>query len=67
LREERVVDYSKGDHEMVIFFSPNTLSSFVDGITRDFEEVGASGVSKPHVDEQRLTFKLDGDIDWVES
>lgn len=61
LREERVVDYSKGDHEMVIFFNPNTLSSFVDGLTGDFEEVGTSGVFKPHVDDQRLTFKLDGD------
>jgi len=61
LREERVVDYSRGDHEMVIFFNPNTLSSFVDRTTLDFEEVGSSGVFNPHVDDQRLTFRPDGD------
>jgi len=61
LREERVVDYSRGDHEMVIFFNPNTLSSFVDRTTLDFEEVGSSGVFNPNVDDQRLTFRPDGD------
>ncbi len=61
LREERVVDYSRGDHEMVIFFNPNTLSSFVDRTTLAFEEVGSSGVFNPNVDDQRLTFRPDGD------
>ena len=46
---------------MVIFFTPNTLSSFVDRTTRNFEEVGASGVFSPNLDNQRLTFRPDGD------
>ena len=61
LGDERVVNYTVSGQDLVIFFDPDTRSSFMDRSSGEFETVGASGVFDPRLDGQMLTFKADGD------
>ena len=61
LAEERVVHHQVGGEEIVVFFAPGTTSALGSRSIPDAEDVGATGVFRPSLDGERLTFALDGD------
>ncbi len=61
LEKERVVHYTVGGQDLVVFFKPGTRSALDDLLIGDSEEIGATGVFDPNLDGQKLTFRADGD------
>ncbi len=61
LSEERVVNYTVGGHDLVIFFKPGTRSALDQLLIGDSREVGATGIFDPELDGQKLTFRVEGD------
>ena len=61
LGEERVVNYTVGRQDLVVFFKPGTLSAFNDLLVGGPAEVGATGVFDPNLDGQELTFRAQGE------
>ena len=64
LARERVVNYTVGETDVVVFYEPETFSPFKDSDPdADDRPVGATGVFSPHLNGQKLTFKFrDGGI-----
>ncbi len=63
LERERVVNYSLGDQNLVVFFKPGTKSAVDSGIIALSKDVGATGVFDPHVNGEKLIFRpAGGDI-----
>ena len=60
LEKERVVHYTLGSQELVVFFKPGTRSALDDLLIGDSEEIGATGVFDVNLDGQTLTFRADG-------
>ncbi len=61
LAEERVVHDEVGGEEIVVFFEFGTLTALGSGTIANAEDVGATGVFRPVLDGERLTFAFDGD------
>ncbi len=61
LNEERVVNYTVGGRDLVIFFKPGTRSALDQLLIGDSREVGATGIFDPELDGQKLTFRAEGD------
>ena len=61
LEEERVVNYTVNEEDLVVFFKPGALSVFINSSTGVPDEVGATGVFESDPDGQKLTFRDDGD------
>ncbi len=61
LEEERVVHYNVGGEEIVVFFEFGTTTALGRRSIPDAADVGATGVFRPVLDGERLTFVLDGD------
>ena len=61
LEEERVVNYTVNEKDLVVFFKPGALSVFINSRTGEPDEVGATGLFEAQVSGQRLTFKTSGD------
>jgi len=60
LEEERVVNYTVGGQDLVVFFKSGTLSALDRSSIEDSRDVGATGVFDVHLDGKRLTFRADG-------
>ena len=61
LEQERVVSYTAGGQELVVFFKPGTLSALDSRSIDRSRDVGATGVFDPVLDGRRLTFSVQGD------
>ena len=61
LDTERVVNYTVGGLDVVVFFKPGTLSAFNSLLTGGPDAVGATGVFEAHLDGRKLTFIPQGD------
>ncbi len=61
LEEERVVNYTVNNQDLVVFFKSGTLSALDKESIKDSRDVGATGVFERTVDSQNLTFRFDGD------
>ena len=61
LAEERVVHYTVGGQDLVVFFKPGTRSALDGPLIGDSDEVGATGVFDVNLEGQTLTFRSDGD------
>ncbi|MCY4582761.1 MAG: DUF3179 domain-containing protein [Chloroflexi bacterium] len=61
LAEERVVHHEVGGEDVVVFFEFGTTSALGRRSIPNAEDVGATGVFRPVLDGDRLTFALDGD------
>ncbi len=60
LEAERVVHYEVGGEEIVVFFEFGTTSALGRRSIPDAVDVGATGVFRPVLDGERLTFAFDG-------
>ena len=61
LEEERVVNYTVDERDLVVFFKSGTVSALDKGSIKRSRDVGATGLFEAKADGQRLTFKADGD------
>ena len=61
LEEERVVEYSVGGHDLVVYFRPGTRSALDSGSIAKARDVGATGIFDANLDGRKLTFRADGD------
>ena len=61
LEQERVVNYTAGDQELVVFFFPGATSALGSPLFMDGEDVGATGVFDPQLNGRKLTFRVDGE------
>ena len=66
LEQERVVNYTVGGQDLVVFFKPGTRSALDGQVISDSKEVGATGVFDTSSDGRKLTFRLDGE-DFVDN
>ena len=60
LAEERVVQEEVGGEEIVVFFEFGTNTALGSGTIADAADVGATGVFRPALDGERLSFSFDG-------
>jgi len=61
LEKERVVHYTVGGQDLVVFFKPGTRSALDDLLIGNSDEVGATGVFDVNLEGQTLTFRTNGD------
>ena len=61
LEVERVVNYSSGGQEVVVFFQPGTTSALGSALIVNSADIGSTGVFDPRLDGRKLTFSLNGD------
>jgi hypothetical protein len=61
LRDERVVDYTIGGQDVVVFYKSGTVSALDSGTIADSKNIGSTGVFDPVVDGRKLTFRDEGD------
>lgn len=61
LNEDRVVNYTVSDQDLVVFFKPGTRTALGGLLIGEAEEVGATGVFDRNLNGQQLTFRADGD------
>ena len=61
LAMERVAHAEVGGEEIVVFFEFGTSTALGSGAIADAADVGATGVFRPTLDGERLTFAFDGD------
>ena len=61
LAVERVVHHEVGGEEIVVFYEFGTTSALGSRSIADAADVGATGVFRPVLDGERLTFAFDGD------
>ena len=61
LELERVVNYSAGDRDIVVFFKPGTVSALDRTLIVDSKDVGSTGVFDADLDGRKLTFRLQGE------
>ena len=60
LNEERVVNYTVGGKDIVVFFKPGTKSALDNLLIGNSKEIGASGVFEATVNGAKLTFRSEG-------
>ena len=58
LKEERVVEYELGEQDLVVFYHKGLASALDDRVIARGRDVGAASVFDPHLDGEKLTFKL---------
>ena len=56
-----MINDSQGGQDLVVFFTPGTSSALGSGVIANAEDVGATGVFDPTVDDRSLTFQQNGD------
>ncbi len=61
VEEERVIHYTVGSQDLVVFFKPGTRSALDDLLIGNSDEVGATGVFDVDLEGQPLTFRTDED------
>ena len=61
LSEVGVINDSQGGRDLVVFHTSGTSSALGAGTIAAAEDVGATGVFDPVLDDQKLTFERDGD------
>ena len=61
LEEERVVNYSTGERDIVVLFQPGTASALDRQRIAESRDVGSIGVFETELDGQSLTFRLGAD------
>jgi hypothetical protein len=61
LHQERVVNYTLGSQDVVVFFKPGTRSALGDLLIGESDEIGATGVFEAGLDGRKFTFYPDGD------
>ncbi len=61
LEEEKVVNYTVNDQDLVVFHVSGTRSALDKTPIRESRDVGATGVFDSHLEGQKLTFRADGD------
>ncbi len=61
LEEEKVVHYTVGGKELVVFFKAGTNSALDQRSIRGSKDVGATGVFEPELGGRKLTFRAEGD------
>ena len=61
LEEERVVNYTVNDKDLVVFFKSGTVSALDKSSIRGSRDVGATGLFDAQVDGRKLTFRDDSD------
>ena len=61
LEKERVVNYTIGGQDIVVFLKAGTVSALDSWYIKDSRDVGATGVFDPNLDGQKLTFRPDDD------
>ena len=59
LEQERVVNYTLNDQDLVVFFKPGTASALDGSRISAGRDVGATGVFSARLDGRRLTFRAD--------
>ena len=67
LEEERVVNYTVNNTDVVVFFKPGTVSALDRGLIIDSRDIGSSGVFEAELDGRKLTFRADGDDPFVDN
>jgi len=60
LEQLHVVNDTRGDQDLVLFFTPGTASALGARVIAEAKDVGATGVFDPNLDGQKLTFSFDG-------
>lgn len=66
LQELRIVEDTVGGESIVVFHKPGTASALDVTTIAEGRDIGASGVFRPEVAGQALTFRIDGD-DFVDN
>jgi len=61
LEQERVVNYTVGDQDLVVFFKPGTQSALDDQLIDQSREIGATAIFDSRAGDRTLTFKIEGD------
>ena len=61
LEEERAVNYTAGERNIVVLFQPGTASALDKTRIAESRDVGAVGVFEAELDGQTLTFRAEGD------
>ena len=61
LEEERVVNYTVNNQDLVVLFKSGTVSALDKSSISGSRDVGATGVFERTVDSQNLTFRFDGE------
>jgi hypothetical protein len=56
-----VINDTQGGRDLVVFHASGTSSALGASTIAEAADVGATGVFDPHVDGQKLTFRLSGD------
>lgn len=67
LEEERVVNYTINNTDVVALFKPGTVSALDRGLIIDSRDIGSSGVFEAELDGWKLTFRADGDDAFVDN
>ena len=60
LEKERVVNYTVGGEDVVVFFEFGTQSALDQRSIDDSRDIGSTGVFVPEADGRKLTFRLEG-------
>jgi hypothetical protein len=58
LEQERVVNYTAGQQDLVVFFKPGTQSALDRTLIAESRDVGSTAIFDPLVDGQNLTFQI---------
>ncbi len=61
LGKERVVSYTPGGQELLVFFKPGTRFAPPDLLIGNSDELGAAWMFDPHLDGRKPTFREEGD------
>ena len=61
LKQQRVIHYTVGEQDLVVFFKPGTRSALDRHVIADSTSVGATGVFATSFEGRKLTFHNDGD------
>lgn len=61
LEQEKVVNYTVGEQDLVVFFKPGTQSALDGRLIAESKDVGSTGIFATQVDDQMLTFKIEDD------
>jgi len=61
LRQERVVNYSVGGQDLVVFFKPGTRSALDGQLISQSRNAGATGVFDVTLDGRKFSFRLEGE------
>ena len=61
LEEERVVNYTVNEKDLVVFFKFGTVSALDQGSIKSSRDIGATGLFESQVDGRDLTFRAEGD------